>query len=264
MGFFIFFLEFFTQMIVKKSVLLQQIFLMKKHIPNIITCCNLVSGCFSILFATRGMLEVASMMILLSATFDFFDGFAARMLHVQSPMGVDMDSLADVVSFGVAPTTIAFTFLTQLLGTLPPEVRSSWVGLLPFCVFVVPALSAFRLARFNHDERQHEEFRGLATPANALFIGFLHFSARSISIFNNFWLVLALVLIFAVMLLTDVPMFSLKFKNFHFKENLVRYIFLFIAAILLIIFKFGACPIIILVYILISLIRIPIKHYSHE
>ncbi len=237
---------------------------MKKHIPNIITSCNLVSGCLSILFATRGMLEVASLLILLSATFDFFDGFAARLLKVQSPMGVDMDSLADVVSFGVAPTTIVFVFLTQLVGTLPPELRDSWVHLLPFCVFVVPAMSAFRLAKFNHDERQHEEFRGLATPANALFIGFLHFSSRSIPLFSNFWLVLTLVLIFSVLLITDIPMFSLKFKNLHFKENAVRYIFLLMAAVLLIIFRLGACPIIILMYILTSLILIPLKHLKHD
>ena len=87
---------------------------MKKHIPNLITCSNLISGCLSILFATRGMLEVASLMILLSAVFDFFDGFAARMLKVQSVIGVDLDSLADVVSFGVAPTTILFVFLNQI------------------------------------------------------------------------------------------------------------------------------------------------------
>lgn len=236
---------------------------MKKHIPNLITSCNLVSGCLSILFATRGMLGVASLMILLSATFDFFDGFSARMLKVQSPMGVDMDSLADIVSFGVAPTTIVFVFLTQLVGTLPPAMRDSWVHFLPFCVFVVPALSAFRLAKFNHDERQHEEFRGLATPANALFIGFLHFSARSIPVFSNFWVVLSLVLIFAVLLVTDLPMFSLKFKNLRFKENLVRYIFLLLAAVLLLIFRLGACPIIILVYILTSLILIPVKHFKH-
>jgi len=237
---------------------------MKKHIPNIITSCNLVSGCLSILFATRGMLEVASLLILLSATFDFFDGFTARLLKVQSPMGVDMDSLADVVSFGAAPTTIVFVFMTQLVDTLPPALRDSWVHLLPFCVFVVPAMSAFRLAKFNHDERQHEEFRGLATPANALFIGFLHFSARSIPLFSNFWLVLALVLVFAVLLLTDIPMFSLKFKNLRFKENLVRYIFLLLAAVLLLIFRLGACPIIILVYILTSLIRLPFKHHPHD
>jgi CDP-diacylglycerol--serine O-phosphatidyltransferase len=248
---------------VKKDVFLQTDFKMKKHIPNLITCCNLISGCFAILFATRGLLEVASMMILLAAVFDFFDGFAARMLHVQSPMGVDMDSLSDVVSFGVAPTTIVFVFLTQLLGTLPPSIREGWVRFLPFVVFVVPAFSAVRLARFNHDERQHEEFRGLATPANALFIGFLHFSAKSIPLFNNFWLMFIMVLVFAVLLLTDIPMFSLKFKNLHFKENWVRYLFLAIAVVLFAIFRFGALPIIILVYILTSLIIIPFKHHIH-
>lgn len=253
----------FTQMIVKKYVFLQQIFLMKKHIPNCITCCNLISGCLSVLFASRGMLEVASCMILLSATFDFFDGFAARMLHVASPMGVDMDSLADVVSFGVAPTFIVFMFLNDLLLNLPPEFRANWVGWMPYCVFLVPAMSAFRLAKFNHDERQHVEFRGLATPANALFIGFLHFSARSINLFNHFWLVLVLVLAFAVLLLTDIPMFSLKFKNLHWKENAIRYVFLALSAILLVIFRFGAFPIIILCYIFISLLRIPFKHLHH-
>ena len=233
---------------------------MKKHIPNLITCCNLISGCFSILFATRGMLEIASWMILLSATFDFFDGFAARMLHVSSPMGVDMDSLADVVSFGVAPTIIVFHFLSRLVENLPPALRDSGVGLLPFVVFIVPAMSAFRLAKFNHDERQHVEFRGLATPANALFIGFLHFSSKSIPVFNNFWLVLVLVVLFAVLLLTDIPMFSLKFKHLKWKGNAVRYVFLALSAVLFAIFHFGALPIIIMCYILASLIILPFKN----
>lgn len=234
---------------------------MKKHIPNLITCSNLISGCLSILFATRGMLEVASMMILLSAVFDFFDGFAARMLKVQSVIGVDLDSLADVVSFGVAPTTILFVFLNQLIdNTLPPAAQESLMRILPYCVFVIPACSALRLAKFNHDERQHTEFRGLATPANALFIGYLHFSAKSLAVLNHFWVVFLLSLAFAVLLLSDIPMFSLKFKNLKFKENLVRYIFLALAVVLFVIFRFGAFPIIILAYILISLVRIPLKH----
>ena len=234
---------------------------MKKHIPNIITCCNLMSGCISIVFATRGMLDVASILKQLAAVFDFFDGFAARMLHVQSAIGVDMDSLADVVSFGVAPTVILFTFLGHLVENMAPSVRDGWGAIVPFVVFVIPALSATRLARFNHDERQHTEFRGLATPANALFIGFLHFSAQSINILNHFWLVLVLSLCFGVLLLTDLPMFSLKFKNFHLKENLFRYILLGLAVILFAIFRFGAFPIIILFYILMSLIRIPLKDH---
>ncbi len=235
---------------------------MKKHVPNMITCCNLISGCLSITFAWRGMLEVASLLILLAATFDFFDGFAARMLHVQSAIGVDMDSLADVVSFGVAPTMILSAFLSQLVGNMSPAFRVSWGTWLPYLVFVIPALSAVRLARFNHDDRQHTEFRGLATPANALFIGFLHFSARSISVLNSFWTVFILALLFGCLLLTDIPMFSLKFKNLSWKENNLRFIFLAISLILFIIFRLGAFPIIILVYILISLARLPFKHIS--
>lgn len=234
---------------------------MKKNIPNIITCCNLISGCLSVLCAVRGNLEIASILILVSAFFDFFDGFAARLLHVQSPMGVDMDSLADIVSFGVAPTAILFVFMNNTVLNLPPDLRSSFVRFLPYCAFIIPAFSAFRLAKFNHDERQHTEFRGLATPANALFIGFLHFSADKISVLNNFWLIFAFTFIFAFLLVSDLPMFSLKFKNLKFKENLIRYLFLLISLVLFIIFRFGALPIIILTYILISLIRIPLKNY---
>lgn len=225
-----------------------------------ITCGNLISGCLSISFALRGMLELASVMILVSALFDFFDGFSARLLKVSSAIGVDMDSLADVVSFGVAPSMILFGFLSLLMDDMPPAFSQGFGAVLPYLVFVIPALSAVRLARFNHDERQHTEFRGLATPANALFIGFLHFSARSISILNNFWVVLVLSLLFGLLLNTNLPMFSLKFKNLHLKENLVRFIFLGISVILFVIFKFGAFPIIILTYILASLISLPLKH----
>lgn len=233
---------------------------MKKHIPNCITCCNLICGCMSILCATHGHLAAASYLIIGSAIFDFFDGFAARMLKVSSPIGVDMDSLSDIVSFGVAPTNIVFVFLTSCLQNLAPEIRDGFVRFLPYMVFIVPAFSAFRLAKFNHDERQHTEFRGLATPANALFIGFLHFSAQSISILNDFWVVLSLTLIFAVMLLTDIPMFSLKFKNLSWHDNKIRYIFLAVSLVLLVIFHFGAFPIIILTYLLISLARLPFNH----
>lgn len=244
----------------KNEYLCRQIPTMRKHIPNLITCCNLISGCLSILCATAGNLQLASCLILASAVFDFFDGFAARMLKVSSPMGVDMDSLSDIVSFAVAPTIILFVFLNQLLQELAPDLREGFAAFLPYAVFVIPAFSAFRLAKFNHDERQHTEFRGLATPANAMFIGFLHFSAQRIDVLNNFWLVLCLSLVFAVLLVTDLPMFSLKFKNLHFKENMVRYIFLAVSVALFCIFHFGAFPIIILAYILASLAMLPFKN----
>lgn len=253
-------LKLYTKRCEKNEYFCRQIPEMRKNIPNLITCCNLISGCLSILCATAGNLQLASYLILASAFFDFFDGFSARMLKVTSPMGVDMDSLSDIVSFAVAPTTILFVFLNQLLQDLSPSMREGFVHFLPYLVFVIPAFSAFRLAKFNHDERQHTEFRGLATPANAMFIGFLHFSAERISVLNNFWLVLCLSLAFAVLLVTDLPMFSLKFKNLNFKENMIRYIFIAVSVILFCIFRFGAFPIIILAYILTSLARIPFKN----
>ncbi|MDL2296744.1 CDP-alcohol phosphatidyltransferase family protein [Bacteroidales bacterium OttesenSCG-928-B11] len=228
---------------------------MKKHIPNILTCCNLFFGCVSIVMALRGNLEAASLLLFLCAIFDFLDGFAARMLKVKSDIGVDMDSLADVFSFGGAPAMILFVWLERCLTNLPPYLQEmSIIQLLPFVAFIVPGFSAVRLARFNHDERQVNEFHGLPTPANALFIGFLHYSASTIPFLTNLWVVLALTIVFSLLLVTDIPMFSLKFKNLNFKENYVRYIFLFIALILIIIFKLGAFPIIILSYILLSFV----------
>lgn len=233
---------------------------MKKHIPNILTCCNLFTGCISIVMALRGNLDVASILIFVCALFDFLDGFAARMLKVKSDIGVDMDSLADVFSFGGAPSMILFVWMEQCLTNLPPYLQEmTVVQILPYIVFIVPGFSALRLARFNHDERQVNEFHGLATPANALFLGFLHFSSTTIPFLSNIWVLLALTLIFSFLLITDIPMFSLKFRNLSFKDNYMRYIFLLISLILIIIFKLGAFPIIILSYILLSFVLNLIK-----
>jgi len=227
---------------------------MKKHIPNILTCLNLISGCISIVMALRGNLEVASLLIFSAAFFDFLDGFAARMLKVHSVIGVDMDSLADVVSFGTAPAMILFVWMEQCLHSLAPGVQSFFlVPYLPYFAFIVPAFSALRLANFNHDERQHTEFIGLPTPANALFLGFLHFSADELPFVADFWVLLVLTFIFALLLIVNIPMFSLKLKSFKIKGNEIKYSFLLISLILLIIFKLGAFPIIILTYILMSL-----------
>ncbi len=232
---------------------------MKKQIPNIITSMNLITGCISIVFALRGFLEVASLLILVSALFDFFDGFAARMLKVTSPIGIDMDSLADVVSFGVAPATILYAFMEQTLQNMEPALRHGMMQALPFTAFLIPAFSAFRLAVFNHDETQHTEFRGLATPANALFMGYLHFAARDLPILNNIWVLVGLIVLFSLLLVSRIPMFSLKFHNLKLDGNEIRYIFLFVSLILLLIFKLGAFPIIILTYLLISLLALAFK-----
>ena len=228
---------------------------MKKHIPNFLTCCNLFTGCIAMVMALRNHLEFASTLILVSVLFDFLDGFSARMLNVKSAIGMDMDSLADVFSFGGAPAMILFVWAEQCMESLSPAMKELWITpLLPYLVFIIPAFSALRLAKFNHDERQVNSFRGLPTPANALFLGFLHFSSETIPFLANFWIIIALIFIFSLLLITDIPMFSLKMANFKWKDNLFRYIFLLIALLLIIIFRLGAFPVIILFYILTSFV----------
>ncbi len=226
---------------------------MKKHIPNFITSLNLVSGCISIVMALRGQIEIAAFLIILAAIFDFFDGFSARLLNAKSKIGVDLDSLADLISFGVAPAMILLVWAESCYFNLAPNLQTPIIKLLSYIVFLVPALSAIRLAKFNHDERQKEDFIGLATPANALFLGFLQFAAEKIPVFYNYWVVIGTAIIFSLLLVSNIPMFSLKFKTFKIKENIPRYILLLLGAILLIAFQFGAFPVIILMYILISL-----------
>ncbi|MCQ2272437.1 MAG: CDP-alcohol phosphatidyltransferase family protein [Bacteroidales bacterium] len=226
---------------------------MKKQIPNCITCMNIICGAISIVLSLHyGNLKLAAMFIIFAAMFDFFDGFTARLLKVQSPLGVDLDSLADVFSFGGAPTMIIFVWLQHCLENLPPANINGFVKVLPFLAFLIPAFSAYRLAKFNHDDRQHNDFLGLPTPANALFLGFLPLSADKLTFVNNFWIVLGFTLLFSILLISELPMFSLKFKHFKWKGNQVRYIFIGIAVILFAFFRLGSFPIIILCYLLIS------------
>ncbi len=227
---------------------------MKKHIPNTLTCLNLVCGSLSIMAALKGNLEMAAIWIIVAAVFDFFDGFVARMLHVSSPIGKELDSLSDVVSFGVAPSMITYTWLTRCLYELPPAHVSGFMEWMPFVVLFVPALSAVRLARFNIDDRQATTFIGLPTPANALFLGFVPLAAEKLSFLNNFWIVWILTLGFAILLVSNISMMSLKFKDLKFKGiNIARYALLFTGALLIPFFHWGAFPLIILAYIIISL-----------
>ena len=227
---------------------------MKKHIPNTLTCLNLVCGTLSAMAALKGNLEMAAIWILIAALFDFLDGFAARLLKVASPIGKELDSLSDVVSFGVAPAMIIFTWLTRCLYELPPAHINRFTELLPYVALLVPAMSAVRLARFNLDERQATTFIGLPTPANALFLGFIPLAADKLSFLNNFWLVWAVTIIFALLLVSEISMISLKFKDFSFKGiNIARYALLLVGLILVPIFRWGAFPLIILAYIIISL-----------
>jgi CDP-diacylglycerol--serine O-phosphatidyltransferase len=228
---------------------------MKKYIPNLLTCCNAFFGALSVVFALKGFVEAAALLILCAAIFDFLDGFAARMLNVKSKIGADLDSLADVISFGLAPAAILYRWMTFCFQEMPPEQQFFPLTLLPYLAFIIVPFSAYRLAKFNNDERQQHEFYGLATPANAFFIAFLPFAANKLPLLDNFWILLGLTFIFSILLVSELQMFSLKFSTYNFKKNWIRYLFLSLSAILLIAFQLAAFPIIILLYIFISLIQ---------
>jgi len=192
---------------------------MKKHIPNTITCCNLISGCTATYFAFMGDYQMALLFIVVGAVFDFFDGMVARLLHVSSPIGKELDSLADDITFGFAPSAIIFSYLATFHLHLP---------VVPFLAFVMAAFSALRLAKFNLDERQALGFIGLPTPANALFWGALIVGLDQYEI--NFegleWVVLLGTFISCYLLISEIPMFALKFKHWGWKDNEIKYIFL--------------------------------------
>lgn len=199
--------------------------MIKKNIPNSITCCNLICGCVATSAAFQGNYQGAVLMIILGAVFDFFDGMTARALGVSSPIGKELDSLADVVTFGVAPSSILFYLFTEVHC---PELLMSVKHLLPYTAFLIAAFSALRLAKFNIDERQHEQFIGLPTPANALFWGSIvlgeHAFLTSLK-FNAVFLFLFM-LLFCMLLVCEIPMLALKFKNLSWQDNKQRYIFL--------------------------------------
>lgn len=227
---------------------------MKKHIPNFVTCLNLFSGCLGIVFAFQGNLIWASYAIVIAAILDFFDGMLARLLKAYSEIGKELDSLADVVSFGVLPSVIIY----HLFALSPqPEFDATWLSL---SAFVIAVFSALRLAKFNIDTRQSENFIGLPTPANALLIAsFPLIIAESNSFFANFilnpWFLLVFSLFMSMLLVAEVPLISLKFKTLDLKENMLRYILIISSVLLLLFLKFEAVPIIIVIYFLVSLVQ---------
>lgn len=225
----------------------------KKHIPNTITCCNLVSGCAAIAYAFSGNVELSFTWIIIGAVFDFFDGMSARLLNVSSPIGKELDSLADVVTFGVAPSTILFSELSVMSY---PAILEPLRSILPFTAYIMAAFSALRLAKFNLDERQALGFIGLPTPANALFWGSLIIGAGKwleATPFMVFFL-LGGILISSWLMVSEIPMFALKFKEWGWKGNQVKYIFLLTCIPLLAIFGLTGLAIIIAWYVIISYI----------
>ena len=215
---------------------------MKKHIPNFITCLNLFSGCVAVFLAFEGNYLYAFLFILLSAIFDFFDGFAARLLKAYSPMGKELDSLADMVSFGLAPGALVFSLLTKTW-------INEWV---PFMAFLIPVFSGLRLAKFNIDTRQTTSFIGLPVPANAIFWAGIVYS-YSLFLTNNVLLLFTLIGVFCYLLVSEIPMFSLKFKNVTWKDNQSQFIFLIGCAFILAYFRLDAFAVLIGWYILLSI-----------
>jgi CDP-diacylglycerol--serine O-phosphatidyltransferase len=237
---------------------------MKKHIPNLITLLNLFCGCIAIVFAVHDRFEMVALFVFLGIIFDFFDGLAARILNVKSDIGLQLDSLADMVTSGVVPGLVMFKLLEMSLsngwdtGSLVSkglEISTLW----PLLGFIITLASAYRLAKFNIDEDQTDSFIGLPTPANALLIVSLplillfHNNEILNEIILNKWFLIGLTFVSAFLLNAKLSLFALKFKNWSFKDNAIRYIFLFISIILLATLKYLAVPAIIVLYILLSL-----------
>lgn len=224
-----------------------------KNIPNAITCCNLISGCIAIAFAFSGNAPLALAFIIIGAVFDFFDGMCARLLKVSSPIGKELDSLADIVTFGVAPSTMVYFELSVIDYPLWLEPLRD---ILPFFAFIMAAFSALRLAKFNIDERQSSSFIGLPTPANALFWGSLLVGAHSFLEAFTWMLpaILILLLVMCIIMISEIPMFALKFKHWGWKGNKVKYFFLISCVPLILIFRISSFAIIIAWYVLLSVI----------
>lgn len=224
----------------------------KKHIPNTITCCNLISGCIATVFALAHQPEAALLWIIMGAVFDFFDGMSARLLGVSSPIGKELDSLADDITFGVAPATMVFAELSVMEYPATLEPLRDY---LPFLAYVMAAFSALRLAKFNLDTRQATSFIGVPTPANALFWGSLIVGASDIIESSPYMVlvVIALILLTSWLLVAELPLFALKFKHWGWIGNEVKYIFLITCVPLLIIFRLSAFAIIIAWYVALSI-----------
>ena len=275
-------------------------------VANIITGFNLMFGVSSIIFTFSGRLDWAVLAIIAGALCDFLDGFVARLLKQPSELGKQLDSLADLVTFGVAPGLIVFVlliisgawdiivenggglnqlwldgtmgfsvqlwisvFMNDLVGNNSPFLPThfyGWYKVMPFFALLIPFLSIFRLAKFNLDERQATGFIGLPTPANSLF-----FASFALLLWDGFgqenWktalsmtlikdqLLLSLVVVFSILLVTEIPLFALKFTTFKWKGNEIRYLFLLISLIIILIFWVWAIPIIVILYILISIVN---------
>jgi CDP-diacylglycerol--serine O-phosphatidyltransferase len=244
--------------------------MLKKYIPNLFTLLNLLSGTIAVLLAATDRLTEATFFVFLGIFFDFFDGFFARKFQVQGELGKQLDSLADVVTSGVAPGIVMFQLLLYASkGTYFMQLsleNNTWQSsyetyfyFLPFIGLMIPLASAYRLANFNIDERQSDSFIGLPTPALSLFVMSLPLIVAysnmqfAIDIIQNKYVLLVITLIGCYLLNAELPLFSLKFKNYSWTSNKVKYLFLLVSLILLALLQTVAIPLVIIVYVLISI-----------
>jgi CDP-diacylglycerol--serine O-phosphatidyltransferase len=214
------------------------------HIPNILTCCNLVCGCVGIIFLWEANDVPTAYFVWAACLFDFFDGFAARLIKIQSPIGKQLDSLADMVSFGALPSL----FMYKLIASGSPSAY------LPYVALLIAVCSAVRLAIFNLDESQSDAFKGLPTPANAIFLTALPFLLQlNVDLITKPIALILITVAFSALLVSRFELFALKFKNFSWTDNKLRLTFLGLSVLLLITLQMAALPLIIILYIALSL-----------
>ena len=232
-----------------------------KNIPNLITLANLSCGLFSITFAFQGDFNMASLCIFTGAFLDFLDGLVARFLNITSDFGKELDSMADMVTFAVAPSFILFHFIFAIDNELIFS-HSMQGGNLFFpasLAFLTPIFSAYRLANFNIDNNQSNSFIGLPTPALGIFIAAIpHINFNQFPIFTNIQFLITVALIMPILLVIDIPLFSLKFRKnekINSRLNIFRILLIFLAIILFFIFKFVAIPFIIILYLILSILN---------
>ncbi len=239
--------------------------MIRKHIPNFITCLNIISGSIAVVLAIKGSLTIAVVFIFAAAIFDYFDGMAAHLLKAYSPIGKDLDSLADMISFGLAPGMLMMVMMEYSLFGMNVRAEnfstlSLWEITCLSSALLIPVFSALRLAKFNIDTRQTTSFIGLPTPANAIFIAALALITehRKFAVIDDIvlqpWVLLIITIAMSLLLVSELPLFSLKFRNLSWKENKVRFIFLGIATALIVTLNSYGIAAAILIFILISLL----------
>ena len=238
--------------------------MLKKYIPNLLTLLNLLCGTIAVIFAVNNELEIAAYFVLLGIFFDFFDGFAARIFKVEGELGKQLDSLADVVTSGVVPGIVIYKLLQtkntiEIFNTEVVSWKTKEIELLPFFGLLFTLAAAYRLAKFNIDERQTSSFIGLPTPAAALVILSLpliiNYSSLEFAttLIENKWFLIILTVVLSFLMNAEIPLFSLKFKDYSWKNNKVKFSFILITVFLCIVLKFVAIPIVIIVYVIMSL-----------